>query len=123
LVCHGGSTPFADNHHARRNAYAQAKLLEHRCQAFNVFDKVEPRANGTFRIVLAGHRISEICEDAVALVLSDYAAGRLDDFCRSALIGREDVTKALRIKALGERHRLHEVTEHYAKLPVLGAEA
>ena len=51
--------------------------------------------------------------------MSDYAAGCLDNFRRSAMIGRKDFMKAVRIKALGQRHRAHKVAEQYAKLAVL----
>src|SRR2546429_2601804 len=104
MVRRRGSNYFANNHHARRNPHTDEKLFGRRREAFDVFNELQSRPNCTFRIIFADRRISEICEDAVAMVSSDQTAGYLDDFCCSMLVVSEDVAKALGIKTLAETY-------------------
>lgn len=81
---------------------------------------LEPGPHGAFGVVLVGLRISETGEHAVARVLGDEAAVRLNPASATLVIGRDDFAHVLRIKPRGKRGRANEIDEHHCQLPALG---
>ena len=67
-----------------------------------------------------GLRIAEVDEHTIAHVLRHEAAEALHSLGNAFLIGRNDLSKVLRVHARGECRRADKVREHHRHLAALG---
>jgi hypothetical protein len=83
------------------------------------FDHFERRANGAFRIVSAGGRVSEEDKRAVALKTVDIAAEPMNHLPAAILEPSHDLAQIFGIDGLREGRRSDEVEKHHGKLAAL----
>ena len=65
--------------------------------------QVQPRTNGSLRVILVGLWIPEVHQDPVAHVLGNEAAKALHGRSDTFLVGRNDLAKVFRVHARRQR--------------------
>jgi hypothetical protein len=97
--------------------------LGRRAQAAHRRHQLEAGPHCALRVVLARDREPEIGQDAVAQMLGDVAAERLDHRGASTPVGADQGEHVLVVERAGEPGGAHHVAEQDRELAVLGAGA
>ena len=93
--------------------------LQARVQQGDGLDDPEAGADGAPRIVLAGDRVPEVHEHAVAEVLRHVAVKPANHAVTCLLIGANDIPEHLGIEPARQLRRSDEVAKHHGELPAL----
>ena len=83
--------------------------------------QLQPRAHGTFCVVLVGLGVAEVDQNTIAHVLRDEPTEALHGLGDALLVGRNDLAEIFRVHARRERRRADQVGEHHRHLTALGA--
>ncbi len=109
----------ADRHGRLAGQHARASV-QPGTQRPDRLDELECGANGQLRIVLAGDRCAPHGHDRVADELLDRAAVAADHDAGQLEVAREQLTRLLRVAALGEGREADEVREQDRDQPAFG---
>ena len=83
-------------------------------------DERQARMHGALGVMFVRLRISEICQDPVAHIFGDEAAGPGDEVFAAPMIGADHFPHILGIQPRRQRCRADEVDEHHSQLTAFG---